>query len=95
MGYIDLSRKAEFVNSNKRIYKIGRTNNPYKRLLSYPKLSVPLVVIYHKNCKEAEKTLIDIFKEKFNQKLDIGNEYFEGDCNKMVEEICKVCCNNF
>jgi hypothetical protein len=31
------------------------------------------------NCKTIEKNVINNFKENFNQRKDIGNEYFEGE----------------
>tara|TARA_B100001778_G_C18274865_1_gene488238 strand:- start:95 stop:400 length:306 start_codon:yes stop_codon:yes gene_type:complete len=31
--------------------------------------------------------MIDILKKNFNQRNDISNEYFEGNCNKMIDLI--------
>ena len=47
MGYIYLIREREFVNNNKHIYKIGRTDayDVRSRLKSYPSESE--VIFFH------------------------------------------------
>ena len=88
LGYIYLIHEREFVNSYQDIYKIGKTrkeNN--KRFISYPKGSVLLFQIICTDCDNVEKELIDIFKDKFVQRKDIGTEYFQGDYQEMIDII--------
>jgi predicted nucleic acid-binding Zn ribbon protein len=70
--------------SNENIFKIGRTTRHYNnRLVEYEKDSKTIVVLQTDDCIGAEKFVLDKFKTKFIRRLDIGNEYFEGDETKM------------
>jgi hypothetical protein len=89
--YIYLIQEREFIKTNENIYKIGKTkqyNN--NRFRQYPKESILLHQTICNNCDETEKELIKIFKKKFKQVKNIGNEYFEGDYNDMIDEIYKT-----
>jgi hypothetical protein len=88
--YIYLLILREHVNSNENVFKIGKTKSIKTRFLGYPKGSV---VIYYRNCIDCdmcEKNLLKIFKLNFNQRIEFGNEYFEGNDNEMIKII-----NNF
>jgi hypothetical protein len=70
--------------ANESIFKIGRTTRHYNnRLVEYEKDSKTIVVLQTDDCIGAEKFVLDKFKTKFIRRLDIGNEYFEGDETKM------------
>jgi hypothetical protein len=70
--------------ANENIFKIGRTTRHYNnRLVEYEKDSKTIVVLQTDDCIGAEKFVLDKFKTKFIRRLDIGNEYFEGDETKM------------
>jgi hypothetical protein len=92
-NYIYLLQTREFVRTNENIYKIGQTrqkNN--KRLKQYPDGSILLFQMICNNCVGIEKIIIEKFKQKFEQvkKLNganIGNEYFRGNYNDMIEVI--------
>lgn len=87
-NYIYLLQTREFISLNQNVFKIGMTtkeNN--KRLNQYPKGSILIMQVLCKNCKNMEKIIINKFKEIFKHRKDIGNEYFEGDYNKMIDII--------
>jgi len=87
--YIYLLREREFIKTKENIFKIGKTKQLNNiRFSQYPKDSNLLLQISCNNCDILEKNLINIFKEKFIQRKDIGNEYFEGDDKIMIYEIC-------
>jgi hypothetical protein len=41
------------------------------------------------NCDSNETELIKLFNEKYIKHSEIGNEYFEGDLNEMINDIFK------
>lgn len=94
MQYIYLVRTREFKNLFLPIYKIGRTTmEPNRRLAGYPKGSEVHSFINVKDCRTLEKKLISLFVSKYNQRRDIGTEYFEGDCCEMQADIMQEAFN--
>jgi hypothetical protein len=89
--YIYLIHEREFIQSEKYIYKIGKTKQlNFKRFTQYPKDSA---IIYHcttKNCDIHEKLVIQCFKNKYIHRKDIGSEYFEGDHREMLCDIYDI-----
>lgn len=89
-GYIYLLREREFINCNRELYKIGRTGHHVnQRLGKYPKSSELFIVIQVDNQLLAESTLLRKFRKEFDNRTEIGAEYFEGDLSKMKEIIIK------
>jgi len=87
-NYIYLLQVREFVKTNENIYKVGMTKKEnYERFNQYPKGSILLFQMICNNCNNIEKCVLKIFKEKFKQRKDIGNEYFEGDYREMIDII--------
>jgi hypothetical protein len=88
MNYIYLIREREFINSEKNVFKIGKTTQrPEKRMANYPKDSEIILFVQVNNCDTMEPLLIDRFKNKFRQCTEIGTESFEGDRYLMMDEI--------
>ncbi len=83
--YIYVLQEREFVRNNENVYKLGKTVNPKQRLSSYPKGSKVHMVMPCEDCSEAEKYLLDLFRESFVSRKDIGSEYFEGDLLMMTK----------
>ena len=86
--YVYLILEREFIKTSENIFKIGKSkqeNN--KRINQYPKQSKLLLQIVCDNCDILEKELIISFKNKYNHRKDIGNEYFEGDFEDMINNI--------
>jgi hypothetical protein len=88
--YIYLIHTRDFFNANKKIYKIGRTEQKnLNRIKQYPNgSSLKLYTNVHDN-RKAERELINIFKQRFIWKKEIGNEYFEGSLEEMKDIINK------
>ena len=93
-NYIYLLQEREFIALNKNIYKIGMSQlNNYGRFLQYPNNSILMFQMKCEDCIKLEKIIINNFKKNFLRKTDIGNEYFEGDCNKMIHYIYNLIMN--
>jgi hypothetical protein len=89
-NYIYLLQEREFVNSKESIYKIGKTKREnLTRFHQYPKNSLLLLQLQClDNCDNIEKKIIESFKSKYKQRTDIGREYFEGNYQLMMIDIC-------
>jgi len=93
-GYIYLLWPCVCKNSKTPIYKIGKTQDTCcrkinKRFTGYPKDSTIILLARTALMDETEIKLIHLFNELFEQQVNLGSEYFKGDCNKMVLEILK------
>ena len=97
--YIYLLQEREFINSGKSIYKIGKSKqNNLKRFSSYPKGSILLHQSMCPNCDTCERQILEKFKKTFDNKKDIGLEYFEGnpeDMIKIINEEIEIQKNDF
>lgn len=86
--YIYLLHEREFISKKLNIYKIGRTGLPLlTRFNQYPKGSK---LLYQRDCnnsKKIELEIINFFKNKYIHITDIGNEYFKGNYNEMIDDI--------
>jgi hypothetical protein len=92
--YIYLLQEREAIRLNEPVYKVGKTKQEnLKRICSYPNGTELLIQIKCDKCDTIEKDLIKLFKEKYDQKTDMGTEYFEGDCNEMIKDIYKAVFN--
>jgi len=92
ISYIYLLQEREFYQSNKNVYKFGKTqqkaDNRIRRFTEYKRGSKILLLMECHN-----DSLIDIelkirkeFEKNFKQHID-GHEHFEGDCRKMIDII--------
>lgn len=88
INYIYMLIEREFINSKKNIYKIGKTKQePHKRFYGYPKDTRIIYLREVTDCDKCETDILNLFKNKFKLKKEIGREYFEGNKNDMVNEI--------
>ena len=89
--FIYLIKEREFIKTKEPIYKIGKTKQEnLQRIKSYPNGSILLLYIITNDCDKKEKEIIQKFKELFIHKKDIGNEYFMGDYNHMINIILSI-----
>ena len=89
--FIYLIKEREFIKTKEKIYKIGKTKQEnLQRIKSYPNGSILLLYIITNDCDKKEKLIIQKFKEHFIHKKDIGNEYFMGDYNHMINIILSI-----
>lgn len=87
MPYIYIIHCRASINNNECVFKIGKTQDFVKRFTGYDKGSIPVFVIYVKECNNLELSLIQKFDMRFSRRRDYGNEYFEGDINEMINII--------
>jgi allantoicase len=86
--YIYLLHEREFVKTNEKVFKVGRTSKlNHVRFNQYPKGSVLLFQTICKNSKKMETLILKKFRKQFIPRKDIGNEYFEGDYKNMIDII--------
>lgn len=84
-GAIYLLQEREFLNSGENVYKIGRTSQEgLKRFDSYPKGSVLYCIRKSDNPIRDEKTIKNVFDDMFENRDDIGREYYQGDLTDMI-----------
>ena len=84
-----LIKEREFLKTKENVIKIGKTKQSLnKRINQYPKGSELLLQITTDDCDNLENAIIKAFKDKYIHRKDIGNEYFEGDHEDMIETIC-------
>ena len=92
ISYIYLLQEREFTKTYESIYKIGKTHQKNLiRYKKYPKGSLLLYQIMCTDCDAIERILLEKFKQKYIQRLDIGLEYFEGSYKQMIDDISSVC----
>lgn len=84
---IYLLREREFINNKRSLYKIGRSHHLDTRLKHYPKGSEIIILMACTNSITIETKLINDFRKRFTQCLEIGREYFEGNKDEMVQLI--------
>ena len=86
--YIYLVQPREFIKTKENIYKIGKTKQEnLKRICSYDNGTTLICQFKCDGCDKLERELIKLFKEKYELRKDIGNEYFEGNCDDMRDDI--------
>jgi hypothetical protein len=88
MEYVYLLQEREFVKSNEQVYKIGRTKQlNFARFRQYPKNSISFFQSYCDDCVVCENKIIKVFSKKYKKRIDIGQEYFEGNVYDMIVQI--------
>jgi hypothetical protein len=87
-GYIYLIKEEEFGQLNENIYKLGKTRQKFNEFQTNAEI-ILFREVY--NCDYMETLLLKLFKQKFIQKEEYGQEYFEGDKDRMSIEINKEC----
>jgi hypothetical protein len=89
--YIYLLQEREFTKTKENVFKVGKTTKlNHERFNQYPKGSVLLFQMICSNCSDMESKVIKVFKDKFKLRKDIGNEYFEGDSDEMMDVIYNI-----
>jgi len=90
-NYIYLLQEREFLKTKENIYKVGMTEKEnYTRFNQYPKGSILLFQMICKDCKIIEKHILQQFKLLFDQRKEIGIEYFKGNYEQMIDIIYTI-----
>ena len=91
MEYVYLLQEREFVKSNEQIYKIGRTKQlNFARFRQYPKNSISFFQSYCDDCVMCEHKIVKVFSKKYKKRIDVGQEYFEGNVFDMIIQISMI-----
>jgi len=91
LQYIYLIQEREFIHLEKPIFKVGKTKQRnFTRFTQYPKESALIFQSACNNCDLCEKEILQLFKKKYEQKKNIGTEYFEGDYTCMLSDISDI-----
>jgi len=86
-------RKREFRNNNENIWKIGKTGDVIARFKQYDKNS-ELVYFYNVPkiyITELETKLRQNLSKDFQNRKDIGLEYFEADRQSFIKQFATIC----
>jgi hypothetical protein len=90
MNYIYIIQEREYKNT--KIYKIGKTKQKnLTRIRNYSKDTNLILQTICFDCDKLERKIIELFKNKYIQKTDIGLEYFEGNIDEMKTDIFNEC----
>jgi len=84
---IYLLQEERFIETNKNIYKIGRSKTIYTRVSNYENGSIVYLMVGCANSESIETELIKIFNNDFKLAKYYGNEYFIGDLEAMKDTI--------
>ena len=81
--------------NNENVFKIGRSNNLYKRISTYDNGSICYLAIECLESQKNESKLIKLFNTKYKNNKFYGKEYFEGDKDDMILTIKKYVRNKY
>ena len=82
-------------SNNENVFKIGRSNNLYKRISTYDNGSICYLAIECLESQKNESKLIKLFNIKYKNNKFYGKEYFEGDKDDMILTIKKYVRNKY
>lgn len=84
--FVYLLQEKEFVESEENVYKFGIKKKIGNKPVQYPKGSV---VVFQQLCDYDEKleNITETLSNKFTERDDLGEGYFEGDQQEMINEI--------
>ncbi len=86
--YVYLLQEREFIRLDEPVYKIGRTTQVNLiRFNQYPNGSTLLFQTICNDCVSIETKIKTLFKLKYKQMIEYGDEYFEGDFRSMIWDI--------
>jgi hypothetical protein len=86
--------EREFLKTKESIYKVGKTNNPFRRFCHYPKGSEMIAFAKVKDCNKAEKELLSLLDSKLKRAPEIGREYYNCKLKVLLDLFYKVAYNN-
>ena len=84
-GCLYIIQTRESIRLEENVYKIGKTCDIQKRLNSYPKGSSLYKMIKVSDRHLAEKLVLREFRQKFIKREEMGNEYFQGNLQEMMQ----------
>lgn len=89
-GHLYLVKEREFLKTDERIFKIGKTRNIRNRMPAYPKNSLLYTALHHEFIDECEKRVIRDFTARYTLRTDIGAEYFEHRPDETMDHVVRA-----
>ena len=88
MGYIFLVREREFVKTSENVFKLGLSRGEkLDESKAFPNGSILQSLISCHNSDKKLNKLLNLFKYKFSERNDLGENYFEGNSEDMIKII--------
>ena len=90
--YVYLIHPIRFLEQKQNVYKLGKTtgHNCRNRFSGYDKNSRIKLIMCVPDCHIAEYALIKEFDKRYKKRKDVGNEYYQGDLNKMKSTFMRI-----
>lgn len=83
--YLYIVQTPEFIKTNEKVYKFGKTKQAlHKRMEGYPINTMLYMSIIMDNVDYHETEMLRLFRSKYIQRKDAGDEYFECDVTDMM-----------
>src|SRR5579872_3357815 len=83
--YFYLICLRKHIDTQNKVFKLGRSWRVNGRFKGYPKDSVLLYLCRVKDAYHVEHEMIKVFNHKFTLAKEIGYEYFRGNINDMIQ----------
>jgi len=95
--YLYLLHEREFININQNIYKLHFTNNNINLFINEIPKNSNILLFYYIDMNKININIFNIilkrFIKYFKQRNDIGENYFEGNLDMMIEIINDILYN--
>lgn len=89
--YVYLLRDRTAIATGDSVYKVGKTTqHNFERFRTYPKGYHLCLLIACNDCHSTESKILSLFMLKYKSRPDYDTESFEGDCYRMMIDICGV-----
>jgi hypothetical protein len=89
-SYVYLVKEREFITLNENVYFLGKSREKNMDLSNnHPKGSISIIKIECSDCDVVWSALMKNFKSKYIHRTDLGREYFEGNKDRMADDIVK------
>lgn len=79
-----MSGHIYFLKISENLFKVGKSTDILSRLRDYKPMNPTIEMVFRvDNVDSTEVEILGIFRDKFIQRKDRGDEYFSGDCEEM------------
>lgn len=79
-----MSGHIYFLKISENLFKVGKSTDILSRLRDYKPMNPTIEMVFRvDNVDSTEVEILGIFRDKFTQRTDRGDEYFSGDCEEM------------
>ena len=89
-GYVYVVKLREHIGMGAPVYKIGQTKDVTQRMSDYPSGSALLLTCQTRDRVSCERRMIRSLLVSQSRRMDLGNEYFEGDIGEILMTVTKI-----